>query len=78
MDVLSEREWQIARAMVRGDSNKQIAYKLGISSRTVEVHCLHIALKLGTSNRVKTVVKLLPLLAAKERESNGEGVREGS
>ena len=35
---LSPRERQVLDALVAGRSNKQIAYHLGISPRTVEIH----------------------------------------
>ena len=36
--VLSRRERQVLEGLVRGHPNKTIAYDLGISARTVEVH----------------------------------------
>ncbi len=44
--TLSTRQRQILDAVMHGDSNKQIAYNLGISPRTVEVHRTRILAKL--------------------------------
>jgi len=51
---LSEREREIFERVVQGDMNKTIAYNLGISERTVEVHRSHVMKKLE--------VKTLPAL----------------
>ncbi|MBT1450045.1 response regulator transcription factor [Glaciecola sp. XM2] len=43
---LSEREREIFERVANGDMNKVIAYDLGISERTVEVHRSHVMKKL--------------------------------
>jgi DNA-binding CsgD family transcriptional regulator len=55
---LSEREKDIARILLQGKSNKQIALDLGISIRTVEFHLRNIYTKLGTASRTEAVLKL--------------------
>ena len=41
------RDRDILRGLVRGHPNKTIAFDLGISARTVEVHRAHVMTKLG-------------------------------
>lgn len=36
--LLTKREWQVVACLAHGQANKSIAYDLGISARTVEVH----------------------------------------
>ncbi|MDQ3255827.1 MAG: helix-turn-helix transcriptional regulator [Acidobacteriota bacterium] len=50
---LTEAEARIAPLVARGLSNKEIAHKLGISGRTVEMHISHILAKKGWSNRIE-------------------------
>jgi two-component system response regulator FixJ len=52
---LSPRERQVLDALVAGRSNKQIAYDLGISPRTVEVHRAHMLERLGTRSLAEAV-----------------------
>lgn len=47
---LSEREQQVLSAVVAGLPNKSIAYDLGISPRTVEVHRANIMSKMQARN----------------------------
>lgn len=53
---LTRREVQILRMIVNGDSNKEIAGKLGRSLRTVEHHVSAILGKMGTENRIQAVI----------------------
>jgi two-component system, LuxR family, response regulator FixJ len=46
---LSPRELEIFRYVIAGMLNKQIAYKLGITERTVKAHRSRITEKLGVS-----------------------------
>jgi DNA-binding CsgD family transcriptional regulator len=50
--MLTERQLQVARALARGLTNKEIAAELGISVRTVEDHVLNVCDRLGLENRV--------------------------
>jgi len=52
---LTEREQQIARFIGNGSTNRDIAEKLAISVRTVEVHRAHIFEKLGIKNAIELV-----------------------
>jgi two-component system response regulator FixJ len=47
---LSPRERQVLVALARGDAQKVIAYDLGISVRTVEVHRARMLRRLGIAN----------------------------
>lgn len=48
--ALTRRENEIFDLLVEGHQNKVVAHKLGISTRTVEVHRGHIMDKLGARN----------------------------
>lgn len=54
-DALTGREREIMELVVAGDSSKVIGMKLGISSRTVDIHRSNIMRKLD----VRTVVELV-------------------
>lgn len=47
INALTSREHEVLRGLVHGLPNKTIAYDLGISPRTVEVHRANIMIKLG-------------------------------
>src|SRR5690606_33977976 len=47
MAQLSEREHQVMKGVVAGQSNKAIAYNLDISPRTVEVHRANVMAKMN-------------------------------
>jgi two-component system response regulator FixJ len=56
--ALTPREREVLEGVVRGNSNKQIAYILGISVRTVENHRAHMMRCLGTRH-VAELVRLM-------------------
>jgi two-component system response regulator FixJ len=47
MDTLSPREADVLQGLVAGKPNKVIAFDLGISARTVEVHRAHVMMKMN-------------------------------
>lgn len=47
LKVLSEREREVLQGLVKGFPNKTIAYDLGISPRTVEIHRANLMQKLS-------------------------------
>jgi len=55
LNLLSEREAEVFMLLVRGDQNKQVANKLGISHRTVEVHRARIMKRLEVTTIAQMV-----------------------
>lgn len=55
--ILSPREKEVADLLMQGKSNKQIAYALGISERTVEFHLKNIFEKMNVNSRVEFILK---------------------
>ncbi len=52
---LTERELEVLEAVARGDRSKEIAYRLGITERTVKAHLSNIYSKLGVDSRAAAV-----------------------
>jgi two-component system, NarL family, response regulator YdfI len=52
---LTERETEVLHAAAQGDRNKEIAYKLNISERTVKAHLTSIYNKFGVDSRAAAV-----------------------
>lgn len=53
--ALTERELEVLQATARGERNKEIAYKLGITERTVKAHLQSIYQKFGVDSRAAAV-----------------------
>lgn len=51
--TLTVREWEIARLVARGLTNKHIARESNISEGTVKIHLYNIYQKIGVSNRTE-------------------------
>jgi two-component system, LuxR family, response regulator FixJ len=47
LETLTPREYDVLEGLVRGHPNKTIAYDLGISPRTIEIHRANLMGKLG-------------------------------
>jgi ATP/maltotriose-dependent transcriptional regulator MalT len=58
---LTEREMQIATLVAKGNSNKQIASQLNISTWTVSTHLRRIFVKLGVDTRAAMVYRCVAL-----------------
>ena len=58
---LSKRELNVLRHVASGQSNKQVALRLGISEWTVRNHLTRIFGKLGAVTRTEAVVRALRL-----------------
>lgn len=52
---LTTREREVLRLLAAGESNKEIAAKLGITERTAKFHVTSIFTKLGAENRARAV-----------------------
>ena len=64
-DALSARERQVLEGLLAGHPNKTIAFDLGISPRTVEVHRANVMAKMGAKSlsnllRMAMLAKLVP------------------
>jgi two-component system, LuxR family, response regulator FixJ len=64
-DALSARERQVLEGLLAGNPNKTIAFDLGISPRTVEVHRANVMAKMGAKSlssllRMAMLAKLVP------------------
>lgn len=66
-ETLSARELQVLEAMVDGRLNKQIAYDLGISQRTVEVHRANVMEKMQARSLAELVRMALRLVDGEDR-----------
>jgi two-component system response regulator FixJ len=55
---LTPRERDVVRALLAGKRNKMVAYELGISIRTVEMHRAHLLAKLGARNLAQAATML--------------------
>ena len=53
LEVLSQRERQVAEAASRGSTNKEIARTMGITERTVKAHLSAVFDKLGVRDRMQ-------------------------
>ena len=56
-EVLTDRELQVLRLVVEGDSTQEIAEKLFLSENTVETHRRRIITKLGARNITEAAAK---------------------
>jgi NarL family two-component system response regulator YdfI len=53
--TLTERELEVLQSAARGERNKEIAYKLGITERTVKAHLQSVYQKYGVDSRAAAV-----------------------
>lgn len=58
IEVLTDREHEVATAVGRGSSNAEIASDLHMSIPTVKAHISHIFTKLDASNRVQVAIRM--------------------
>ncbi len=56
---LSERELAVLKLLAAGLHNREVAARLGISTRTVDRHCDNIYAKLGVGSRTEAVVRAI-------------------
>ena len=55
VEALTAREIEVLRLVADGESNKIIAYRLGISEHTVKFHVTSIMAKMGAGSRTEAV-----------------------
>jgi DNA-binding NarL/FixJ family response regulator len=53
--ALSDREFQVLGALVRGDTPARIAAELGLSTKTVSAHKVRVMRKLGVATTAELV-----------------------
>ena len=61
-NMLTPREFEVLTLVGQGLSNKVVAYKLGISERSVKNKMTSIMQKLGVTNRVEAALHLNPIV----------------
>ena len=59
--ILTDREKEVFKNLVKNKSTKQIAEKLGISEKTVRNHISNAMQKLEVDSRTAAVVELLKM-----------------
>lgn len=52
---LTDREQQVLKAVAQGERSKEVAFRLGISERTVKAHLASIYSKLGVDSRAAAI-----------------------
>lgn len=67
LELLTQRERQVLEYVIAGNMNKQIAFKLGLSMRTVEVHRGNVMKKFGA----KSLAELVRSVVVLETGNNG-------
>jgi DNA-binding NarL/FixJ family response regulator len=55
--ALSNRELEVLRVLAQGCTDREIAYRLSISEKTVGTHVSAILRKLDITNRIQAAVK---------------------
>lgn len=55
-NILSKRETEVLKEIVKGQSNKEISVALFVSEKTVKTHVSHILNKLEVSDRTQAVI----------------------
>ena len=70
--VLTKRQRDVLALLAVGDSNKQIAQKLGIAEKTVKIHVASVCSQLGVDNRTRAAIigLTMPALFNPERNLN--------
>lgn len=66
-DLLTRRELDVLRLMVRGETNAGIARELVVSEGTVKFHVKNVLRKLHASNRAEATSRYLRLTLGRER-----------
>ena len=61
LEPLTPREHEILALLAAGLTNREIAQRFVVSSRTVETHVAHLTAKLGVSSRARAVARAVAL-----------------
>src|SRR5688500_8287927 len=77
LKALSGRELDVLKGLVRGHPNKTIAYDLGISPRTVEIHRANLMTKLEVHSLSEALRLAFTARLFDEPENGEEAVMEG-
>lgn len=56
VDTLTERELEVLRMLSHGDSNKDIAVRLGVVEKTVKTHVSNVLAKLDLKSRTQAAI----------------------
>ena len=59
LNSLTKREYQVMELVVNGLANKQIADRLVVAEKTIEVHRKHLMHKMGASSAIELVTTVL-------------------
>ena len=59
--ILSKRESEIFKELIKNKTTKEIGNNLGISEKTVRNHISNVMQKLGVKGRASAVVELIKL-----------------
>jgi DNA-binding NarL/FixJ family response regulator len=70
VEPLTPRELEVVRLLAQGQTNPQIAARLGVSRGTVKVHVERIIAKLGSSDRTQAAVRAAELGLLAPHEGN--------
>jgi len=72
LNKLTQREYDIAMLVGKGESNKSIARACGITERTVKAHLTEVFIKLGVTDRLNLALALsADKRASVRKNSNG-------
>ena len=59
IEILTDREQEVAARVAAARSNRQIASELGLAEQTVKNHLRAIFLKLGCENRTELALSMI-------------------
>lgn len=70
LDVLTEKQLDVVKLLVRGAKNQTITHELYVSVRTVELRLTNIFRKVGVKSRINLMKRVAP-----ELETLGDGAQ---
>jgi DNA-binding NarL/FixJ family response regulator len=66
-ELFTRREWTVAKEIIAGKSNREIASALQLSPETVKTYVSRVLRKLGAANRAEAVARFFSLTSAAAR-----------